>query len=221
MSEGERLGLWQKLRGVGRTLRDEWWKRWPEVILRDVAIAAILGGAFFLAASCSEGRRASQAERLENLRFLREVAMRETGATTSPEPQSDTTQSGDVATSASEPKPWPFRYLDLQGMALNGLRFPCRDETVLEVCFLKADFTHANLRGADMRFMDLTGADFTDADLRDAKLEGSVLSGAIMTGADMAGAELRGACDNAGTMWPEDIGLPDDNEPTGACNPGI
>jgi hypothetical protein len=175
-------------------------QRWKEILLRDVVIAALLGLVFFGVSHWFEQQRASQAERLENLRFVRDVATRESG-------------------------PMPFRNLNLEAMKLNGLRLPCRDDPTAsqESCFYKADFTDANLSGADMRLMDLTGADFTDADLSGADLRESDLSGAIMTGAEMDDVQLQGACENGTTAWPEGKSLlPQGNTEIGdVCNPGL
>jgi uncharacterized protein YjbI with pentapeptide repeats len=141
---------------------------------------------------------------LEDLRFLRDVSTRQEG-------------------------PMPFRNLDLQGMNLSGLRFPCRDDEpgVEGGCGVRADFTDANLSDAVMRNMDLTGADFTRADLQGADLGGSLLTDADLTAArNLDAAELEGVCYVTGNavIWPSALGMPesmtgDPNSPL--CSPGM
>jgi hypothetical protein len=192
-----------RVRRWRQKLGSEWREHWPEIVLRDVGIAAILGLLLGLilygVASWSDGVRANHAERLENLRFVRDVATRESG-------------------------PMPFRNLNLEDMNLNGLRLPCRDDptAVKSSCFYKADFTDAKLSGAEMRLMDLTGADFTNADLSSADLRGSDLSGAIMTGAEMDDVQLKGACESGTTIWPGGKSLlpQGDTETSEVCSPG-
>jgi Pentapeptide repeats (8 copies) len=190
--------------GPGK-LRRVWQQLWPGVIVGDLLFALVLGLLLWRLSDNSDDRRAreadrledaratqaqlledaraAQAERLENLRFLRDVAARDAG-------------------------PMPFRNLDLEGMDLSGLPFPCRDETPIEGCHLKADFTNAHLANAKMSLMDLRGADFTDADLGATDLSGSDLSGAILLAKSMEGALLDNICHSGTTIWPENIEPP-------------
>jgi hypothetical protein len=153
-------------------------------------IAGVVSGVAILCATviatqALEHRLTEQQNRVENLRFVRDISTRNSG-------------------------PMPFRTLDLEDMNLSGLRFPCRDKMVVEACFLKADFTGAKLSSTDMSGMDLEGADLTGADLRNADLAGTNLSGAILYDAKMDGARLDGVCYSPMTIWPKGIDPPRD-----------
>ena len=151
-------------------------------------------------------RLSEEQQRLENLRFVREVARAQEGA-------------------------MPFQSLDLRGMDLSGLRLACRDGGVpagstttstasVATCLLRADFTGANLTGAIMRDMDLSDAVFTGAELGGTDFGGSRLSRAQFVGAlnlDAASLQghpvdplLGGVCYDAGTepILPDDVELP-------------
>ena len=196
---------------AGAWLARVWQKLWPEVIVGDLFFALALGVGLYVLSDRSDDRRAEeagriegileeiragQAERLENVRFVRDVAAR-TG-------------------------PMPFHGLDLEGMNLGGLSLGCRDEILFEQCILRADFAGANLAGADMSLMDLTGADFRNADLSGTNLRESDLSGAIMLARGLDSELLDGICYSATTIWPDDVVLPPMEDASGPiCNPGL
>jgi uncharacterized protein YjbI with pentapeptide repeats len=161
-------------------------------------VAGLLSGAVILAATQPlEHRLNDRQERLENLRYLRDVSTRESG-------------------------PMPFRNIDLEGMNLSGLRFPCRDKVVVEACSLKADFRGAHLSSTNMSLMELQGADFTGADLRKANLSDSDLSGALLINAKLDGANLHGACGPPLNGWPAGVTPPPEKEAVGeVCNRGL
>jgi hypothetical protein len=155
--------------------------RWKEILLRDVVIAALIGLLLFGVSYWFEQQRASQAERLENLRFVRDVATRESGR-------------------------MPFRGLNLEDMNLGGLSLACQDEPEDRVeggCSMFADFTDADLSGADMSEMNLDGAVFTGADLQNADLGCSSVSHANFTGANMAGVKLEEVGYSVGATGPD------------------
>jgi hypothetical protein len=91
-------------------------------------LAGLVSGAAILCATLIttqvlEHQLTDQQNRVENLRFVRDISTRNSG-------------------------PMPFRNLDLREMNLSGLRFPCQDNPVVEACYLKADFTGAKLSSA-------------------------------------------------------------------------
>src|SRR4029450_3746012 len=164
--------------------RSLWDRLWPEVIFGSVLVGAALFGASFWA----EDRRASEAqeieeergfqsERLENLRFVRDGATRESGRGA-----------------------MPFRGLHLEDMNLGGLDLSCRDkpEDRAEGCTALADFTDAHLSSADMSDMNLEGANFADADLRNADLSCSIVRNANFEGAEMGGVNLEEVANSEG-----------------------
>lgn len=158
-----------------------------------------------------EATRAMEADRRENLRFVRER-------------------------SSNRPTERPFAGIDLQGQTLSGLSLSranfasadlrgatvtstnlsgavlsgaqLQDSNMESAGLTGAFFYHADLSGAHMKeaFMtgalltganlsetDLTGAVFVDAMLREANLSGADLTGAQVTGADLRGADLSSA----------------------------
>ena len=140
--------------------------------------------------------QARHAERLENLRFVRQLS----------------TQTG---------IPRPFSELDLQdqnlarldltGAHLDGAKLqhanlnladlrstPTQATNLVDATLTGATLTGANLTGADLRYADLTGANLTGANLtgatlRVANLTGADLLGATLRYADLTGANLTGA----------------------------
>ena len=152
-------------------------------VARDAGIALLTGAALGLVIYPVENERADQAERVENLRFVR-----------------------DIATQAD--RFGAFRDLDLENMNLSGLEFPCGkfvdDNTEKECIERSADFTDADLPGANMTLMDLSGADFTNADLRNADLRYSDVTGTNLDKAKLDGAKLGSICQSESTKWPTD-----------------
>ena len=175
---------------------------WPDVL--SGTIGGIISGAAILLATLYatqqlEQRLNDQQNRVENLRFVRDVSTRARG-------------------------PMPFRNLDLKGMNLSGLRFRCRDpQTLVEgACGNKADFVGAKQASVDMSRMNLEYADFTGADLRNVNLSQSNLRGADLNDADLTDANLDQACYDDLTNWPEGFVPPKDKFGDGeVCNPGL
>ena len=140
-----------------------------------------------------EARLAERQDRVENLRFVRDVSTREKG-------------------------PMPFFNLDLEGMNLSGLRLGCRDEEMVEECFHRADFEGAKLASADLSRMELDWANFRGADLRNVNFSDSNLNGAILIDADMTGAKIDQVCYDNLTRWPEGVAPPKDQY---GCDRGL
>ena len=132
-----------------------------------------------------------QQNRVENVRFLRDISTRNSPS-------------------------MPFRNLDLKGQDLSGLNFHCRDKGYHgEVCSARADFVGAKLASATMSLMDLEDADFSGADLSHADLSETDLKGANLGTANMAGVKLDGACYDSRTIWPEESLKPQNQQGTG------
>jgi uncharacterized protein YjbI with pentapeptide repeats len=192
---------------------------WDDIISGSIAgvISGILAGGLLLMAAnrvdvrqdeefaAREAERdlrlSDEQQRLENLRFVREVARAQEGA-------------------------MPFQSLDLQGMDLSGLRLSCRDGSgpagstttstapAAATCFLRADFTGANLSGAIMRDMDLSDAVFAGAELGCLSIEGQARVCTDFGGSDLSRAELAGALNlNAESLEAD----PDDPSRGGVC----
>lgn len=164
-------------------------------------IAGLVSGVIIalLAALVLEPRLNDQQNRIENVRFLRDISTR------------------------SDTGSMPFRNLDLKGADLSGLNFHCRDTGYHgETCSAKADFTGAMLSSATMTVMDLEGADFSGADLSHADLSETSLKGANLRTANMTGVKLDGACYDPRTLWPDESLKPKDPDGGGdVCNPGL
>jgi uncharacterized protein YjbI with pentapeptide repeats len=150
--------------------------------IKDDVIAGVVSGVCVTVGALGatfgfEARQNDNQTHLENLRFVRELALRH-----------------DIA--------MPFRGLDLEGVNLSGLDLGCRDKVSFEVCEKRADFQNASLRGADFSGTVLTGADFTGADLTDANLANADVSGALFLRADLSGIRDSQMCFTGATIWP-------------------
>ena len=167
-------------------------------IVAGLVSGGIIAAVAFAATASFEERQSESQARLENLRFVREVAL----------------GSSDVM---------PFRGLDLVGANLSGLRLGCRDKERVEGCKSAADFQGALLQGANLSEMDLEGANLSTADLRNADLRDTDLSGAILLGSLLGGAQFSGACWSGTTVWPDDFspGGDGDSGSGPVCNPGL
>jgi hypothetical protein len=152
---------------------------WHDIIAG--AVSGLVAGALLLLfASQLDKELSGEQQRLENLRFVRDVSTAQEGA-------------------------MPFQSLDLRGMDLSGLRFRCRDNPPQGPCLLRADFTGANLSGAIMRDMDLSDAVFTGANLKGTDFQGSRLDRADFTDANNLDVEkLEGACYDS-AFWPPEV----------------
>ena len=147
-------------RGSGFLTDPPWW-------FRDLVIAALVGLVVAVIGvwaqrglddersareSQSEDRRAEQAIRVENLRFVRDR-------------------------SSSDPDtPRPFRGLDLRGQELGGLEL--RGADFSDADLTGASLAGADLRGANFWNTTLTDADLNDATLHGAEFRYTKLAGA-------------------------------------------
>lgn len=168
---------------------------WREVATGFIA-GSVISFVFGAVASDLDDRRQLEAERLENLAFVRDSLADPDGNRV-------------------------FDEIDLGGQPLFGLHFtrpagsrasgrPSLRGAKLAGADLRtaelggASLLGADLRGADLRLADLSGVDLgrrtyclpadetsQAADLSDAKLDGAILRGATITGAKLPGASLR------------------------------
>ena len=197
-------------------LRDFWRGIPNKQGLRDVGIsvlASIVVGSSLAWAQITDSRtqadtairaantQAVTAERLENLRYVRDRAQVSTSANLSPHcltadgtiftPGTPTTKSSTDKPDPSIPE-LPFKDFDLKEQNLSGLWLNC------------ANFSGANLEGADLSNAVLIEAKFDGANLRNANLQGAILELAQLGGADLRGADLSNA-DLSGT--PTDLSI--------------
>lgn len=166
---------------------------WIKEVLFAALVAVLAGGALFMVQTRADDQRQEQAiefenqlqqqaERLENLRFIRERS----------------------STDASQPR--PFGRLDLRGQSLSGLQLAGAhfEDSDLEGASLfgttltDAWFAFTNLRGTDLSLAVLNGAVLLGADLSGSTLYNSTLVGAdlraaILIGADLSTADLTDA----------------------------
>lgn len=177
--------------------RSEW--------LRDIGIpfiaSTVVGSIFMVTQIWDSNNQADTAERLENLRYVRDRAQVATSANLSPHcltadgtiftPGTPTTKSSTDKPDPSIPE-LPFKDFDLKEQNLSGLWLNC------------ANFSGANLEGADLSNAVLIEAKFDGANLRNANLQGAILELAQLGGADLRGADLSNA-DLSGT--PTDLSI--------------
>ncbi|MCG7442151.1 pentapeptide repeat-containing protein [Corynebacterium sp. ACRPQ] len=203
-------------REITNKLRDFWRGIPNKQGLRDVGIsvlASIVVGSSLAWAQITDSRtqadtairaantQAATAERLENLRYVRDRAQVATSANLSPHcltadgtiftPGTPTTKSSTDKPDPSIPE-LPFKDFDLKEQNLSGLWLNC------------ANFSGANLEGADLSNAVLIEAKFDGANLRNANLQGAILELAQLGGADLRGADLSNA-DLSGT--PTDLSI--------------
>ena len=140
------------------------WSRDPpwfvQILVAALLFAGLLGLVLLWGINRIENRRANQAERLENLRYVRTAAAQR-GAD----------------------RELRFSGLDLRGMHLAGLDLSGADLS-------EADLTGANLTGADLTGADLTSAALTDANMTSATLIFANLADADLGKADLTDATL-------------------------------
>lgn len=234
---------WDRFKARSTTVWLHVWRWEPPWLFREIVIVGLVSAAVVYATTAVDDRRAEtdrtiaaeqnkRAERLENLRFVRERS----------NPDPNTLR--------------PFAGLDLEGAILTGLELPGADlahANLLETDLARANLTGAmffnarltrawlvgaNLTGADLggaiapaaefhranltgarlgahlagaNFMkaNLRGADFGSyADATDADFRGADLSGADLRGAELAGANWYEVCWDASTLWPTDVSPP-------------
>ncbi|HEY5876897.1 MAG TPA: pentapeptide repeat-containing protein [Ilumatobacteraceae bacterium] len=143
------------------------WSRDPpwfvQILVAALLFAGLLGLLLLWGINRIENRRANQAERLENLRYVRTAAAQR-GAD----------------------RELRFSGLDLRGMHLAGLDLSGADLS-------EADLTGANLTGADLTGADLTSAALISAALTDANMTSATLIFANLADADLGAADLTDA----------------------------
>jgi uncharacterized protein YjbI with pentapeptide repeats len=141
---------------------------------------------------------ATQATRLENLRFVRQLSS-ENNAT----------------------RPFPFAHLDLEGQDLTSLDLKAADLREANLQDAHLDFADlgpvpltqvtevpeptvqvADLGGANLTGANLTGANLTGAHLTGANLTRANLTYTTLTGADLTDANLTGVHCDKDTTWP-------------------
>lgn len=170
-----------RLKRLGRRLNHEppWW---VSQILVAVLVGLVVGGALLLSGKQLDdrvraredeiaARQALHAEQIENLRFVRDRALK----------------SGD---------PLPFASLHLEGQDLHSLALPGANFTGAHLdgaLLVGANLTGANLMDAYLSRANLVGADLVGAYLSRADLSGANLSFAYLSRANLIGAYLRGA----------------------------
>ncbi|MCG7251856.1 pentapeptide repeat-containing protein [Corynebacterium pseudodiphtheriticum] len=193
----------------------QWFRRWFRDIVIPIIVSIVVGSLLTFAQIYDSKNQADTAERLENLRYVRDRAQVATPANLSPRclgtggsiftPDTPTTNSSTDKPDPSIPE-LPFKDFDLKEQNLSGLWLNC------------ANFSGANLEGADLSSAFLikakfNGANLKNADLRYANLELAQLGGADLRNADLREANLLGTpthlstFENAnlqGTLLPED-----------------
>ncbi len=159
-------------------------RRWGPVLLK--VLELLIVPLLLLAITWRlESQIASDGERRDNVRFVREVAV-----------------------SASNSK--PFQNLDLREAMLNGIDLSCakrggRDCARFDYADLeKASLIGAGLDGskflgADLRGADLLGAHLSHASLLEADLRNAWLVQADLSGSELSGANLLGASSSTQT----------------------
>lgn len=177
----------------GSILKSQWF--------RNVGVSLFVTALFAGAQLCLANTQANTAERLENLRYVRDRAQVSTPIDLSPHcltadgtiftPGTPTTNSSADDKDHFTPE-LPFKDFDLKEQNLSGLWLNC------------ANFSGANLEGADLSNAVLIEAKFDGANLRNANLQGAILELAQLGGADLRGADLSNA-DLSGT--PTDLSI--------------
>jgi pentapeptide repeat protein len=154
-----------RLRGAFGTLSEpSWW-------IKDVVVAALIGGLLFLSQVWVDDARSQQDEAIENLRFVREKANVE----------------GQL-----------FAGFNLAGMNLSQLVLPGVDLNNADLSDARLVAAELMPTVNQQQSANLTDAKLCNADLEGANLTGAVLTGAQLSGANLthtvlAGVDLRGA----------------------------
>lgn len=168
-------------------------RRWFYNIGIPITASLVITGAFAWVQIHVSNTQADTAERLENLRYVRDRSQHTTTIDLSPQcigtggfiltPESTTTDSSTDKTDNKDhfTPELPFKDFDLKEQNLSGLWLNC------------ANFSGANLEGADLSNTYLIGAKLNYANLKNANLQNSVLKQAQLGGADLRGADLSGA----------------------------
>lgn len=164
-----------------------------EIVVGLVAGAVVSVGTLVLQARIDDQRQAA-AERVENLRFVRDRSV-------------DLTLDPD-----GRPIRNAFQGIDLAGQNLSGLDLS--GDNFLEAILTETDLSSTRFEGSNLARADLSDADLSDAVLAQAVLTGANLAGANLTGVVLTDVVLDGICHDGRTRWPENFEPP---ESTGIC----
>ncbi len=175
-----------------------------ELVIRDLIMAtltAVLAGSLvsfglFVFESRREERQASLSERLENLRFVREIA--------SSNPEGSKPFAG-LDLKGTQLAGLDLRDADLNGAHLEGANLSGTDLTgaglaganlvganLVNSILTNADLSFADLQGANLNLVNLDGSSLFGTNLTDAILMDSSVIAADFLGADFTGADLTG-----------------------------
>ena len=246
------MRLRERLRGFRPSGSEPaWW-------VRDVVIALLIGGLLFAGQVVVDNRRsereaemastlADEADRRENLRFVRERSSDE--AVDRPFAHMDLRDQNLAELDMSGAN---LRHASLVGVELGGADLSGAD--LAGTTLIRANASNTNFSSADFNCRPwrrehqlcntrLTGiiafgANFNDADLtevnmvhawftaattfrgatlRDANLSGARLYGVDLSSTDLRGADIEGACYNSETIWPDGFDPPPPAPPE-SCN---
>ena len=222
---GDEQSVWRRL--FGTVGNPSWWIR--DIVVALLIALVVLGGQKWVDDSRADRDRAiaadqnRQAQRLENLRFVRDRSS--LGDQDQPRPFAGLDLAGtnlaglylrgadfsaadleganlnltDLAAPAPQPKPEPPGVDTPDAPGSFGLFRPIGSPT---------DFTGANLCGADLTGANLRGANLTRANLSGADLFATDLSETRLVGADLTNTELMqelmvGVDYDSSTIWPD------------------
>lgn len=166
---------------------------WRDFILRDALTALLTGAlisvALYVAESRREERLLETSERLENVRFIRQLSI------------------------SSPTGPKPFRGVDLHNSQLTNVNLTFAD--LRDADLSGADLRYGDLSGADLVLVDFSGANLSGAKLTEANLGGAKLAKAHLSEADLgdanlqfadlADADLTGANLGGADLWAADL----------------
>lgn len=155
------------LRRVGQRFGSLGRSRWLRWLVRDALLAVLIAGAVLGVELWQEGSRFEQAQRLENLRFVR------------------------TSVATGDPVRKQFHGMDLEGTNLSGLNLA--GASMFEADLSGAVLVLSDLTLAGLSHTDLRRANFGSAILRGTVLRGADLQGAFLRGADLTAADLTGA----------------------------
>jgi len=169
---------------LGRWLSNPPW--WVQNIFAALLVGVIVASVSILWQKRISDASATEATRLENLRFVRQLSSESKGSR-------------------------PFGGLDLQGQNLSGLDLKGADFSGADLqhaALVHSDLASTPTHVTDLRVADLTGADLILATLTGAHLDGADLTRATLIGAylkraHLDGVHLKGVYYDDKTEWPE------------------
>jgi uncharacterized protein YjbI with pentapeptide repeats len=189
---------------------------WVQNIFAALLVGGIVAMVSILWQESISDNQATQATRLENLRFVRQLSSQKD---VTARPFSDLDLQGQnlarldlrgadldganlqhANLDSADLSPAPSRRTDLAGANLTGANLT--DANLTDAFLLLAHLDGADLTSAHLDGAHLRGADLTSADLGDATLTGARLYGANLTGADLTDADLKGVHYDEKTKWP-------------------